>query len=71
MNITGVTEVISAAPGEVNLLTSNGRLIVKGNGLSMGSLDVSAGQLSFTGTVSSIEYKDVKSAGAGLARLFR
>lgn len=71
VNITGVTEVISAAANEVNLATSSGRLIIKGSSLSMGTLDVRSGELSFTGTVNSIEYKEQKNAGAGFARLFR
>jgi len=71
VNIAGVTEVISATANEVNLTTSNGKLIIKGSSLSMGTLDVKSGELSFTGNVSSIEYKDIKSSGAGFARLFR
>lgn len=70
--VLGVTEVINADNTNVNLNTVMGRLIIKGTGLSMGKLDVSGGQLSLTGRVNSIEYKDTKaSSSSGLSRLFR
>ena len=71
VNISGVTEVISATATEVSLITEGKRLVIKGSELSMGTLDVKTGELSFTGNVSLIEYKDIKNAGAGFARLFR
>ena len=70
--VSGVTEVISADNATVNLNTVMGRLIIKGTGLSMGKLDVSGGQLSLTGRINSIEYKDKNgAASSGLSKLFR
>jgi len=67
--INGVIEVISADKVQVVLDTSFGRLIIRGSSFSMGKLDVTNGELSFTGEVSSLEYKN--QTKSGLKRLFR
>ncbi len=56
LSLTGVSEVTGFDPGEIELVTSRGRLVVTGTELSVGSLDLASGLVSVTGTVSSIEY---------------
>lgn len=69
VRISGVEEVVSADSTQVVLDTACGRLIIKGDSISMGKLDTSSGELDFSGKVTSLDYKTNK--GSGFARLFR
>ena len=69
--VSGVSEVDSFDEETVVMLTSKGRLIVRGHGLHIEKLSVDIGELTVEGTVNSLEYSDDFRTGGGFfARLF-
>ena len=69
--VTGVTEVDSFDEETVVMLTSKGKLVLRGQGLHIEKLSVDIGELSVDGFVRSLEYSDdIRSGGGFLARLF-
>ena len=69
--VTGVTEVDSFDEETVVMLTSKGKLVLRGQGLHIEKLSVDIGELSVEGFVRSLEYSDdIRSGGGFLARLF-
>lgn len=72
LNITGVTDIDSFDEQTVAVFTDVGELIVRGNNLHIGRIDVDSGELSLDGDIDSLEYTDnVIARGGLLSRLFR
>lgn len=69
--VTGVTDVPGFDEQTVNLLTSMGTLIVKGESLHICRLSLESGEVSVEGKVNSLQYlSDVRSKGLR-QKLFR
>lgn len=62
MEISGVKDVISFDETSAHLLTSCGEMMIEGEGLHVGTLDVAHGLLTLQGSVDSLYYArwDVK-----------
>ena len=72
VTITGVTEIDSFDEQTVAVYTSEGELIVRGNALHIGKIDVDSGDLALDGQILSLEYTDnVSMRGSLWSRLFR
>lgn len=72
LNITGVTDIDSFDEQTVAVFTDVGELIVRGNNLHIGRIDVDSGELSLDGEIDSLEYTDnVIARGGFFSRLFR
>ena len=57
---------------EVEISLESGKLVVRGEGLTVSKLDTDTGNLTVTAhNISSLVYGDKNKAGKGLARLFR
>ena len=56
LELSGVREVKSFDPAEIELVTSQGPLLITGAELSIGSLDLASGLVSVSGKVTSLEY---------------
>lgn len=71
--VEGVDDVEIFSEAEVVLITTMGKLTVKGQDLHINMLNVDNGGLSLAGRVNSMEYTDVakKSEGGFLSRLFK
>ena len=69
--ISGVEKVESFDEREVVMLTSMGNLIICGEGLHMGKLDLVAGEATVTGQISELRYEEKSSAEGFWKRLFR
>jgi sporulation protein YabP len=54
--ITGVKEVLMSDSEEIELLTAGEKLLIKGHGLSIATLDVQGGMLKFKGRVDAVCY---------------
>ena len=67
--VTGVEKVVDASPTIINTVTSDGALVVKGNGLKIVSYSEADGCLTFEGEVSLMQYSGAKKPL--LRRLFR
>ena len=71
LTVTGVDEVVRFDETEVEMRTSRGDLIVRGDGLHVGRLAIDTGELGIDGTVSEVLYADEPARGEGFfARLF-
>lgn len=69
--VTGVSEVDSFDEEAIVMLTSKGKLIVRGKNLHIEKLSVEIGELTVEGFVNSLEYADdMRSGGGFFARLF-
>ena len=68
--MTGVTEVESSNDTSVKLNTNMGRLIICGNGLSIGKISVDTGEFTMTGEINKLEYKNTGKSGGKLSALF-
>lgn len=71
LSINGVERVESFDEQEVVMLTSAGNLIICGEGLHMGKLDLVAGEATVTGQISELRYEEKSSAEGFWKRLFR
>lgn len=72
LNITGVTDIDSFDEQTVAVFTDVGELVVRGNSLHIGRIDVDSGELSLDGEIDSLEYTDnVIARGGFFGRLFR
>ena len=70
--ITGVTDIDSFDEQVVAVFTDVGELVVRGNNLHIGKIDVDSGELALDGDIDSLEYTDnITSRGSFLSRLFR
>ena len=71
LTVTGVEEVLRFDETEVEMRTSRGDLIVRGESLHVGRLAIDTGELGIDGSVSEILYADEPARGEGFfARLF-
>lgn len=71
LTVTGVSDVPGFDEQTVNLLTSMGTLIVKGESLHINKLSLESGEVSVTGKVNSLQYLgDVRSKGI-VSKIFR
>lgn len=57
---TGVEKVLSSSPTLICVVTSCGTLLINGNDLKITDFSLSQGCFSFTGTVNSLKYNQVK-----------
>ena len=75
LNLTGVTDVQSFDEEKVELVTENGRLVVRGKELHVCLLQLEEGEARVEGTIDSLSYSDgpgkKKKDGSLLARLFQ
>ena len=58
LDVTGVLEVLAFDEESVMMETSCGLLMIKGQGIHMGKLDLTSGDVSIQGMVDSITYSD-------------
>lgn len=71
LNVTGVCDVPGFDEQTVNLLTSMGTLIVKGESLHINKLSLESGEVSVEGKVNSLQYLgDVRTKGI-VSKIFR
>lgn len=69
--VTGVSEVDSFDEEAVVMLTSKGKLVVRGRELHIEKLSVDIGELTVEGMIQSLEYSDdFRNGGGFFARLF-
>lgn len=72
LSVTGVNDIESFDEHEVNVLTELGFLRIEGDGLHIGRLNTENGDLSISGKIRSVTYRDTKgNTGSLLARLFK
>lgn len=72
LEITGVEEVESFDENTIIMSTSQGNLIVRGEGLHIETLSLDGGALKVDGAVESLTYEEVERDRGGLwSRLFR
>ncbi len=71
LSINGVERVDSFDEHEIIMLTSGGNLIIRGEELHMGKLDLVAGEAMVTGLICELCYEEVAHSGRIWARLFR
>lgn len=69
--LTGVTEVMTSDDKQVLLKTSAGKMKISGSSLSIGTLNIETGELSLSGNVRLMEYKDSKSSGGFFESMFK
>ena len=68
LEITGVEEVESFDEGTIIMSTNRGELVVRGQGLHIGTLSLEGGALKVDGTVESLSYEDIPEDRGGLLR---
>ena len=69
LTMTGVSEVISFDETAVALHTTQGILLVQGEGLQLKNLSPDGGQVTINGKVTALSYQEPRSAGGWLRRL--
>ena len=70
LSISGVERVDSFDEREIIMLTSAGNLIIRGEGLHIGRLDLVAGEAAVTGLIGELCYEEVAPSGSLWAKLF-
>lgn len=70
-SLTGIQKVESFDDELVALVTTQGKLIIKGKDLHVIRVDVAKGELEFSGTVDSTCYQNVHAVGRGIAGVFK
>lgn len=70
LSMTGVIEVESFDEATIQLTTTRGRLLIRGENLHLQTLSVDGGQAVVDGTVDSVSYEDDAPTGGFFARLF-
>ncbi len=71
LSINGVERVDSFDEHEIIMLTTGGNLIIRGEELHMGKLELTAGEAQVSGLISELCYEEVAHSGSLWARLFR
>lgn len=70
--ITGITELSSFNEEQISVYTCEGELIITGQDLHIGNINVDRGELNLDGRIESLEYTDNTSSGGRLwEKLFR
>ena len=54
--MTGVEKIIDSSPKEIDMVTSDGALAVKGDGLAIRAFSAETGDLTFEGRVDRLDY---------------
>ena len=70
LTVTGVEEVLRFDENEVELRTSRGRLLVRGEDLHVGRLAIESGELGVDGAVTELVYADEPERAGFFGRLF-
>ena len=70
LSVSGVEDVESFDEHEIVMQTSQGCLIVRGDGLSVGKLSVDNGDVSVQGTITELRYEETQGERGLWARLF-
>ena len=70
LRVDGVTEVVSFDDTTVLLKTTQGTLLVGGQDLKLRTLTLEGGQVAVDGTVSLLQYEDIRPQGGFFRRLF-
>ncbi len=71
LSLSGVRAVSAYDANCVKLLTDEGKLTVRGEGLSMGALDTETGEMKLAGRIRSLEYSSGSAGRKGVReRLF-
>ena len=71
LSINGVERVDSFDEHEIIMLTSGGNLMIRGDELHMGKLDLAAGEATVTGLICELCYEEVARTGSLWTKLFR
>ncbi|SMC54734.1 sporulation protein YabP [Papillibacter cinnamivorans] len=72
LSVSGVEDVESFDETGIVMITSQGTLVVRGNELRIGKLNLEGGELSVEGTIDSLTYEeDLRERGGLFSRLFR
>ena len=69
LTMTGVSEVVSFDENAVALHTTQGTLLVQGEGLQLKNLSPDGGQVAISGKVTALSYQEPRPAGGWLRRL--
>ncbi|MBQ9412423.1 MAG: sporulation protein [Oscillospiraceae bacterium] len=70
LRVSGVEEMERFDEREIAMRTSGGELFIGGEELSVGRLDLDAGEVDILGLVSSLRYEDAAASGGFWSRLF-
>ncbi len=71
LELTGVQELESFDEAEVVVQTTQGRLVISGDSLHVGRLDLAHGKLQMDGLVTALRYEESVPGGSLWSRLFR
>ncbi len=71
LSITGVVDVSGFDEQTVNILTTEGNLIVKGENLHISTLSLDTGQVSVDGRINSMQYLGDARRQTLMSRIFR
>ena len=71
LSLTGVCAVETSDDKLVLLKTDIGKLKISGSSLSIGKLNVETGEVSLSGNINVLEYKEAKQNGGFLASVFK
>ena len=71
MSVSGVIDVERFDEQEAIISTSQGTMLIRGNGLHMEKLSLETGDIILVGSVDSIQYEELRKEGGLLAKLFR
>lgn len=71
LTLTGVTSVECSDEKQVILKTSMGKLKISGSSLLIGKLNTDTGDLSLTGNINVLEYKELKNQDGFLSSIFK
>lgn len=69
--VTGIQKVLSFDEMLVVLVTTQGKLTIKGKDLHVIRVDVEHGELSFSGNVDSMQYTELHAVGKGAKGVFK
>ena len=71
LSVTGVEEVESFDERQIILLTQQGSLILRGEGLHIDRLSLDTGELGVTGLITDVGYEETVRSGSLWSRLFK
>jgi sporulation protein YabP len=71
LSVSGVEDVESFDENTIVMDTSEGALVVRGEGLHIGKLSLDGGELKVEGQVDSLSYEERRREGGFFSRLFR
>ena len=71
LTLTGVSEVECSDDKQVVLKTSMGKLKISGSSLLIGKLNTDTGDLSLTGDINILEYKELKNKNGFFSSVFK